>query len=94
MITHSNENTPKRLCELSVGERAVVKTINCSNKALLQRLLCMGIVAGTAVELLCIAPLGDPIQIQALGYRLSLRVSEARSIEVVPLTQQVEVMLN
>jgi Fe2+ transport system protein FeoA len=45
----------------------------------------MGIVAGTIVEVLRIAPLGDPIKIKAMGYKLSLRKSEAASIEVTPL---------
>jgi Fe2+ transport system protein FeoA len=45
----------------------------------------MGLVAGTQVEFVCKAPLGDPIEIRALGYRLSLRLAEAQSIEIVPV---------
>jgi len=42
----------------------------------------MGIVNGTRIEVLSIAPLGDPMKIQALGYKLSLRRSEASHVEV------------
>ena len=45
----------------------------------------MGIVAGTMIEVMRAAPLGDPIRIKALGYELSLRLSEAESVEVQPL---------
>lgn len=71
------------VCE--VGQRACVKTVCSNNRSLCSRLLSMGIVAGTVVEVLRIAPLGDPIKIKAMGYKLSLRKSEAACIEVTPL---------
>jgi len=42
----------------------------------------MGIVSGTVVEVAAVAPLGDPVTIKALGYSLSLRLSEASGVEV------------
>lgn len=46
------------------------------------RLLEMGLTTGAEVELIRFAPLGDPIEIEVRGYRLSLRKREARGIRV------------
>ena len=47
-----------------------------------QRLLEMGLTAGSAVEVVRFAPLGDPIDIKIRGYHLSLRRHEAEAIFV------------
>jgi ferrous iron transport protein A len=49
-----------------------------------QRLMEMGLVGGTEVEVVKLAPLGDPMQISVLGYHLSLRKTEARRVRVGP----------
>lgn len=46
------------------------------------RLMELGIVPGTEVQLVRRAPLGDPMQISLRGYQLSLRRGEADLIEV------------
>jgi ferrous iron transport protein A len=46
------------------------------------RLLEMGLTPSVEFELLGIAPLGDPIEIEVRGYRLSLRKSEAARVSV------------
>ena len=45
--------------------------------ALRRRLLDMGVVPGAEIEVVRIAPLGDPVEYRVRGYRLSLRRSEA-----------------
>ena len=47
-----------------------------------RRLLDMGVVAGSEVEVQRVAPLGDPIQIKVKGYDLALRKNEAEKIIV------------
>ena len=47
-----------------------------------QRLLDMGIVPGTPVQVERVAPLGDPIEVTVKGYHLSLRKEEAANILV------------
>lgn len=76
--------SPPRLTldTMRAGQKAVVKSVSVANRALCGKLLAMGIVTGTAVEVLRIAPLGDPIKIEALGYKLALRMSEAQNVEV------------
>lgn len=48
------------------------------------RLLEMGILEGTEIEVVRLAPLGDPIEIKLRGYHLSIRRSEAEQIEITP----------
>lgn len=51
-------------------------------RAFRRRLMEMGLVPGTAVELRNVAPLGDPLELAARGCRLSIRRAEAACIEV------------
>jgi len=46
------------------------------------RLLEMGLTTGTEIQLIRVAPLGDPVEIEVRGYRLSLRKREAKGIRV------------
>ena len=48
------------------------------------RLLEMGLLVGTPVELVRFAPLGDPLEIKVRGYNLSLRKHEAELVMVRP----------
>ena len=48
------------------------------------RLLEMGLLVGTSVELIRFAPLGDPVEIKVRGYHLTLRKHEADLILVQP----------
>ena len=50
--------------------------------ALAQRLLAMGFLPGAVVRVVQIAPLGDPLTVDLDGWRVSLRRSEARRLEV------------
>jgi ferrous iron transport protein A len=54
-----------------------------------RRLMELGIIPGTRVEVLRIAPLGDPMELSARGCNLSIRAAEAREVEVraLPTTQ-------
>ena len=47
-----------------------------------QRLLAMGLLPGTEVEVVQIAPLGDPLEIAFRGMRLSLRKADAAAVQV------------
>ena len=44
----------------------------------------MGLLVGTAIELVRFAPLGDPLEIKVRGYHLTLRRHEAEQIWVTP----------
>jgi ferrous iron transport protein A len=42
----------------------------------------MGLVRGTPVEVVRVAPLGDPIDVKLRGYQLTLRRAEAALVEI------------
>ena len=72
------------LSALAVGTTATVAEINVPAAAR-ARLMEMGLLTGTAVELVRFAPLGDPIEIKVRGYNLSLRKHEAEQVMVRPV---------
>lgn len=47
----------------------------------------LGLVAGTPVELVRFAPLGDPVEIRVRGYRLSLPRHEAEQLWMRPAAE-------
>lgn len=49
-----------------------------------ERLLDLGLTAGTEVELVRFAPMGDPVDVKVRGYRLSLRRREAEAVRIHP----------
>jgi Fe2+ transport system protein FeoA len=69
----------KTLAALEPGDCAVVEGFTAID-ALSQRLMQLGILEGTPVEMVRRAPTGDPIEIRVLGYALSLRLAEAETI--------------
>ncbi len=69
------------LGELRPGEKAKVVSIGTTG-AMRQRILDMGVTPNVQVQLIKIAPLGDPVEITVRGYQLSLRKSEAALIQV------------
>ena len=69
------------LKELSVGQSGTIRRIGTAG-ALKQRFMDMGITKGTAVKVIKIAPLGDPIEIEIRGYNLSIRKEDAGKIEM------------
>lgn len=69
------------LDKLAVGSSAVIKAVGGSG-ALRCRLLDMGLIPHTQVTLQKIAPMGDPIEIRVRGYELTLRLEDARKIEL------------
>ena len=46
------------------------------------RLLEMGLVPGTEVEVVRLAPLGDPMELKVRGFLLSVRKAEAAHVEI------------
>ena len=69
------------LDELPIGESAIVAEIG-GERAFRRRLLELGLLPGTAVKILRVAPLGDPLELEARGANLSIRHREAQQIQV------------
>ena len=77
------DNELKPLTSLALGATAKVAEINVPH-ADKSRLMEMGLLVGTQVELVRFAPLGDPVEIKVRGYNLTLRKHEAEMILVRP----------
>jgi len=71
----------KKLSDLKTGQAGTVLKIS-GEKQIRRRIMDMGVLKGSEVEVLRIAPLGDPIEFSVRGYNLSLRKSEAGLIDV------------
>ena len=71
----------KTLNELKVGETARVVRLH-GEGAVKRRIMDMGLTKGTEVTVRKVAPLGDPIELTVRGYELSIRKSEAATIEI------------
>jgi ferrous iron transport protein A len=69
------------LTSVALGTRATVAQINLPPESR-PRIMEMGLLVGTQVELVRFAPLGDPVEIKVRGYNLTLRKSEAEQILV------------
>lgn len=69
----------RTLAQLLPGQAGLVSEIQ-GERSIRHRLLEMGLTRGTAVQLVRIAPLGDPIEVELRGYRLSVRKSEASRV--------------
>ncbi len=75
---------PATLADVPVGRRARVVRVE-GDRALRVRLWEMGLSAGTEVDVLKRAPMGDPLELRLRGYHLSLRRAEAGRVWVVPV---------
>jgi ferrous iron transport protein A len=73
-----------RLDGLKLGHLARVLRVEGTDGVSL-RLMEMGLTPGVEVRFIATAPLGDPLEYELRGYRLSLRRSEASRVEVEPL---------
>ncbi|MET0759677.1 MAG: FeoA family protein [Flavobacterium sp.] len=65
---------------LKIGEKAIIKDFDIDTVPL--KLLEMGCLPGNMVELLQIAPFGDPLYLNVNGSHLAIRIETAREIEV------------
>jgi len=69
------------LTSVTLGTTATVAEIKVPPQSR-PRLMEMGLLVGTPVELVRFAPLGDPVEIKVRGYNLTLRKQEAEQIWV------------
>jgi ferrous iron transport protein A len=72
---------PQPLTSVAVGTTVTVTEIKLPPESR-PRLMEMGLLIGTPVELVRFAPMGDPVEIKVRGYNLTLRKHEAEQILV------------
>ncbi len=71
------------LDKLKKGQDAYVLSVECEDEALRSHILDMGLTPNVEVELIKVAPLGDPIELRVRGYELTLRKSDASKIKII-----------
>jgi ferrous iron transport protein A len=69
---------PHNLSQLKIGEHGMIDSF--TDPVMSLKLLEMGCTPGEVVELVKVAPMGDPIAISVSGYLLSLRKEEASTV--------------
>jgi ferrous iron transport protein A len=69
------------LLEVSRRTTVIVEEVG-GDRAFRRRIMEMGLVPGTAVRVIAVAPLGDPLTLELRGSRLSIRKSEAAEVRV------------
>lgn len=69
------------LNELKIGRKSKIVAVN-GQGALRRRLLDMGLTPHTEVMIRKVAPMGDPIELHLRGYELTLRIDDAKNIEI------------
>ncbi len=67
------------LADAPIGSEGCVAEIE-GNDDIALRLLEMGLIPGTEVRIIGSAPLGDPLELEVRGYRLSVRRTEAARV--------------
>ena len=75
------------LAELKTGRSAVIKKVG-GEGALRQHFLDMGVIPGAKLKLEKLAPLGDPMELRIHGYELTLRLDDARLIDIEELSEK------
>jgi Fe2+ transport system protein FeoA len=69
------------LNELGIGKKSKIMTVR-GQGTLRDRLLDMGLTPHTEVMIRKVAPMGDPIELSLRGYELTLRIDDAKNIEI------------
>lgn len=76
-VSSKKWNTEPKFSELKKGDKVEIVGYGEGDARYKSKLLSMGLVRGVTLEVMQIAPLGDPIEVSVLNYRLSLRRAEA-----------------
>jgi ferrous iron transport protein A len=67
---------------LQPGEQGTITSFVPDCRYYRSKLLSMGMTPGTTVRVVRFAPMGDPMELEVRGYRLSLRRSECQAVMV------------
>jgi len=71
-----------KFSDLKKGDKVEIVGYNDGDARYKSKLLSMGLVRGVTLEVMQIAPLGDPIEVSVLSYRLSLRREEGNVLNL------------
>ena len=75
------------LAQVPVGTTATIERID-GERTFRRRLMELGLVPGTRVAMVGVAPFGDPLELLVRGASLSIRRAEANEVKVVVVEQE------
>jgi ferrous iron transport protein A len=70
------------LKEMSPGDRGRVQGFEEGGRAYRRKLLSMGLTPGAEIQVIRVAPMGDPVEVRVRGTSLTLRKGEAAALQV------------
>lgn len=76
------------LDKLPFGKEAIIANLLPDSAPFRRKLLAMGITPGCKINVIRVAPLGDPLEIKTRGFYLCLRRSEAATISVIEVEKE------
>ena len=79
--TEAADGSGATLADLRTGDRAVLRSVG-GERAYRRRLLELGLLPGSEVEVVRVAELGGMLELEVRGSRLSLRIENARAIQI------------
>ena len=80
-MTVPSNGSPQTLDRLPIGRSAKILRLN-GEPSRVVRLMELGLMEGETLEMLGVAPLGDPLAIRIRGCRLALRRQEASLVDI------------
>lgn len=69
------------LARIPIGQPVTIKHVG-GPRDVRRRLMELGLTPGIAVKIVSVSPLGDPLQLEVRGCRMSIRKKEALALEV------------
>jgi ferrous iron transport protein A len=70
------------LKEMSPGDRGRVQGFEEGGRAYRRKLLSMGLTPGAELQVVRVAPMGDPVEVRVRGTSLTLRKDEAAALQM------------
>jgi ferrous iron transport protein A len=70
------------ITEMKIGDRAEIIGYTETVAGYRAKLLALGLTRGATIELIGVAPMGDPLRLKVRGFELSLRRSEATILQL------------
>ncbi len=70
----------EKIRKMAIGDEAEIIGYEKGSSSYRGKLLSMGLTKGTKIKLLKVAPMGDPVELEVRGFKLSLRKAESEAL--------------
>lgn len=80
--TAKERRTKMGITDMKVGDRAEITGYTVTQAGYRAKLLALGLTRGATIQLIGVAPMGDPMRLRVRGFDLSLRKNEATILQL------------